>query len=292
MMVDHNNKKNQSDLDDQKMSNILAHLDASKYSLREIDIQQIQPNNHQPRQFFSEVDINHLANSIQQHGLLQPILVTQQGDHRYILLAGERRFRAVQKLKRTTIMAYVAINFPWEAAFTTALIENIQRENLTAIEEAQAYFKLLEQNQWTQQKLSTVVGKTRVYIANLVRLVKLPQFVQQLLLEKKMTTGQARPLISLIDQPLVLKNLVTDILKKNWTSAIVEKKVRQLINPNISTNLLQRGTDGHALQQLAHSLIQQLNTKIEIKKNKMTIHYQDINHLNQVLQKMNLLETN
>ena len=274
-----------------KMNKTIARLEeqAQTLQVKMLAVANIKVNPHQPRQLFDPEAIRWLAHSIKHHGLLQPILVTSDGGINYVLIAGERRLRAVQLLQQPHIKAHVLPDFDWKRTMILALVENIQREALKPIEEAWAYVKLMHDQQLTQQELANAMGKTRVYIANLTRLTKLPADVQHLLGQGKLNTGQARPLIALLDQPLLLAGLVREILRHRWTSQMVERKVKALLRPTRPhTNLRQ---PGGVLTQLENNLTQQLGTKVVIKNRELSIRYTSVAHLNRLLTQMNLLDS-
>ena len=163
---------------------------------QDIPIEWINVGPWQPRRRFDKAGLDELASSIRQKGIVQPILLRPTPDKpsRYQLVAGERRWRAAQLAKIHQVPAIIRELTDAEC-YEIALIENIQRSDLSVIEESQGYQKLLETNRYTQDQLSNIIGKSRSHIANLLRLLLLPPSVQSLLLERKITMGQARPLI-------------------------------------------------------------------------------------------------
>ncbi len=156
----------------------------------EVDLESIVPGPMQPRTHFDEASLESLAESIRSHGVVQPLLVRRRGDG-YELIAGERRWRAA-KLAGLTRVPVVVKEVPDESLLEIALIENIQRENLNPIEEAQAYKKLIETVGLTQEALASRVGRDRSYITNYLRLLRLPDDLQQLVKEGRLSTGHAR----------------------------------------------------------------------------------------------------
>ncbi|MDQ7032146.1 MAG: ParB/RepB/Spo0J family partition protein [Desulfonauticus sp.] len=189
-----------------------------------LDLALISPNPHQPRQVFDSEALKTLADSIQSKGVLQPILVRPKGE-KYEIIAGERRFRAAQIAGLEKIPAIIK-NLSDREALLLALVENIHREDLNPIDQAKALLKLKKEFDLSQEELAQKVNLSRSQVANLIRLLSLPEKIQNLLLEGKLSTGQARALIG-IDDPNVLENLVQEILEKNLTVRDVEKKVRQ-----------------------------------------------------------------
>ena len=195
-------------------------------SIGEIALSQIEPNPNQPRREFSEESLRELADSIIEIGIVQPITLRQIDEERYQIIAGERRFRASQLAGKETIPAYI-ITADDESTMEMALVENIQREDLNALEIALAYQKLIEQNNFSQEQLSKRVGKGRATIANFLRLLKLPAPVQMALKEKQIDMGHARALLSLDDPKLQIK-LFNEIQKNGYSVRQVEEIVRQM----------------------------------------------------------------
>ena len=195
-------------------------------SIGEIALSQIEPNPNQPRREFSEESLRELADSIIEIGIVQPITLRQIDEERYQIIAGERRFRASQLAGKETIPAYI-ITADDESTMEMAHVENIQREDLNALEIALAYQKLIEQNNFSQEQLSKRVGKGRATIANFLRLLKLPAPVQMALKEKQIDMGHARALLSLDDPKLQIK-LFNEIQKNGYSVRQVEEIVRQM----------------------------------------------------------------
>ena len=164
----------------------------------EIKLSEIRPNPYQPRKIFDDEKIGELAQSIKEHGVFTPVLL-RKSVKGYELIAGERRVRASKKAGLKTIPAIV-MEFTEEQMMEISLLENIQREDLNAIEEAQAYQRLIERLDYTQEKLAQRVGKSREHITNTLRLLKLPKSVQQLVTENKLSMGHVRPLVTIEDE--------------------------------------------------------------------------------------------
>ncbi len=197
-------------------------------TINEIPLSQIEANPNQPRREFDQAALEELAHSIQQLGIVQPITLRQMEDGKYQIIAGERRWRASQLAGLTAIPAYIrTIND--ENVMEMALVENIQREDLNAIEIALAYEHLLEKSGMTQEKVSERVGKSRAAIANYLRLLKLPAQVQMALQKKEIDMGHARALLSLASPSLQLK-LFKEIYKNGYSVRKVEELCHQLNN--------------------------------------------------------------
>ncbi|OOE14920.1 nucleoid occlusion protein [Fictibacillus arsenicus] len=193
----------------------------------QIPVQYIIPNRFQPRTVFIDERIEELSQTIEAHGIIQPIVVRGIGEDQYELIAGERRWRAVQKLGWEKIPAIVKEMDDSQTA-SVALIENLQREELTAIEEAMAYAKLLELHGLTQEGLAQKLGKGQSTIANKLRLLKLPQSIQDALLQKKITERHARALI-VLKTPEKMELVLAEILEKQLNVKQTEDRVKRMI---------------------------------------------------------------
>ena len=197
-------------------------------TINEVAIDQIEANPNQPRREFDQAALEELANSIKQLGIVQPITLRQMEDGKFQIIAGERRWRASQIAGLTAIPAYTR-TIKDENVMEMALVENIQREDLNAIEIALAYEHLLEKSGMTQEKVSERVGKSRAAIANYLRLLKLPAQVQMALQKKEIDMGHARALLSLSSPSLQLK-LFKEIHKNGYSVRKVEELCHQLNN--------------------------------------------------------------
>ncbi len=197
--------------------------------VKQIPVQNIVPNRFQPRTVFNEDKISELALTIRTHGVIQPIVVREYSDDKFEIIAGERRWRAVQSLNWETIPAIVK-EFNDKETASVALIENLQREELSAIEEAVAYSKLLELHNLTQEALAQRLGKGQSTVANKLRLLKLPDDVQNALMEKSLTERHARALIPLKDpekQVQLMKEIIERQLNVKQTEDRVVKMLEQ-----------------------------------------------------------------
>ncbi|ANB57289.1 nucleoid occlusion protein [Anoxybacillus sp. B7M1] len=198
--------------------------------VRKIPVSQIVPNRFQPRTIFDDEKIAELALTIRTHGIIQPIVVRECENGKYEIIAGERRWRAVQTLGWTEIPAIIK-NLNDKETASVALIENLQREELTPIEEALAYAKLLELHHLTQEALAQRLGKGQSTIANKLRLLKLPQEVQEALLQRTITERHARALIVLKDRDKQLK-LLKEIIEKQLNVKQTEDRVSKILEAN------------------------------------------------------------
>lgn len=199
---------------------------AGSGSICEIAIEQILPNPNQPRREFDESALQELSDSIRELGIVQPITLRDQGDGTYLIIAGERRWRASQMAGLKAIPAYVR-TVDDENMMEMALIENIQREDLNALEIALAYQHLLEQYNLTQERLSERVGKNRSTITNYLRLLKLPATIQMGLKDRRLDMGHARALLSINDPKLQIR-AYNEIVSQGLSVHKVEEMVREL----------------------------------------------------------------
>ena len=197
-------------------------------NLSEISISDIEPNPNQPRREFDQTALSELANSIKEIGIIQPITLRQMPDAKYQIIAGERRWRASQIAGLATIPAYIR-TVEDESVMELALVENIQREDLNAIEIALAYEHLSETTGMTQEKIAERVGKSRAAVTNYMRLLKLPAQVQMALKNKDIDMGHARALLSL-DSPSTQIKLFKEIQKNGYSVRKVEELVQMLKN--------------------------------------------------------------
>lgn len=199
--------------------------------IQDIELDKIVPNRYQPRREFSDDSIKELAETLDKDGLLQPIVVREDGEDHYEIIAGERRYRAAKSLNWETIPAIVN-NMNDDQAASLALIENLQREDLNPIDEAKAYTNLMKLNDLTQTALAKDMGKSQSYVANKLRLLKLDDDVQKALVEGKITARHGRALLNLSDddQERVLKEIEDKGLNVKQTEEIA-KDVDAYFNP-------------------------------------------------------------
>ncbi len=196
--------------------------------IEQIRIESIIPNPYQPRAVFDDERLDELCQTIEIHGIIQPIIVRAVLNNRYELVAGERRWRAAMRLGLPTIPAIIKDYSDADTA-SVALIENLQREGLTPIEEAFAYQRLIEVNNLTQASLAQRLGKRQSTIGNKLRLLNLPESVQSALSEKKITERHGRALLPLRDKDLQEK-LLQEVIEKNLNVQQTEQKVHRLLN--------------------------------------------------------------
>ncbi|MFJ7920955.1 nucleoid occlusion protein [Lysinibacillus fusiformis] len=194
-----------------------------------LPIDEIVPNRFQPRTIFDDEKIEELSRTIHTHGVIQPIVVRKTSENQYEIIAGERRYRAMKKLQWTEVPAIVR-NLTDKETASIALIENLQREELTAIEEAVAYQKLLELHELTQEALAQRLGKGQSTVANKLRLLRLPDEVQQAILQRKISERHARALIAIKDQPLQLE-ILQQTVDNDWNVRQLEEQIQAILHP-------------------------------------------------------------
>lgn len=204
---------------------------AGASSLNEIPLAEIEPNPDQPRKNFEAEALLELSNSIRQLGVIQPITLRKVADNKYIIIAGERRYRAAKLAELTTIPAYVRDTTD-EQMMEMALVENIQREDLNAVEVALSYKSLMEVCNYTQEQLSDRVGKKRATISNYLRLLSLPAEIQMGLKDRKIDMGHARALINVVDEADQM-DIYSQIIKQNLSVRKVEELVRKLAEKSV-----------------------------------------------------------
>jgi len=202
---------------------------ADNDEIREIQIDLIQPGRQQPRTTFDQAKLEELAQSIRTTGIIQPLLVRPSGGL-FELVAGERRWRAAQLAGLARIPAIVR-DIPDDNLLELALIENIQREELNPVEEANAYKRLIESLGLTQDEVARRVGRDRTFVTNYLRVLKLPTDIQALLEIDKLTFGHARALLS-VAEPVTQRRLAQKIVKHNWSVRETERRVRNLSAEN------------------------------------------------------------
>ncbi|MGE7623395.1 nucleoid occlusion protein [Viridibacillus sp. NPDC096237] len=201
----------------------------SAESVVKLLINEIQPNRYQPRTIFDDSKIEELARTIRTHGVIQPIVVRKMEEGHYEIIAGERRYRAMKMLEWTEVPAIVREMNDKETA-SVALIENLQREELTSIEEAQAYLKLLELHGLTQEALAQRLGKGQSTIANKIRLLKLPEEIQMAILKREISERHARALVPVKDKELQL-SLLQEIIDNDYNVRQLEQRIDEILNP-------------------------------------------------------------
>lgn len=259
---------------------------ASNEEIIEIDISELRPNPYQPRKVFKDEALQELADSIKEHGVFQPIIV-KKSIKGYEIIAGERRFRA-SKLAGLTKIPAIVRSFTDEQMMEIALLENLQRENLNAIEEATAYKSMIDKLFLTQDELAKKVGKSRSHITNILGLLRLPNEVQKMVAEEKISMGHARVLskleseekiIEMANQILESKMPVRD-LEAITSNDQVEKK----------NKIVRRSSQSNEFKYVEDLFREKLDTKVRIKDHKIEISFSNVADLNRILEVLDVKE--
>ncbi|MCL1864367.1 MAG: ParB/RepB/Spo0J family partition protein [Spirochaetes bacterium] len=264
-------------------------LTSDKNRIRDIDISKITANPDQPRYVFDENEILGLAESIKSVGLIQPIIVRAQ-DELFVLIAGERRLRAC-KLNGMKKIKSIVIEADDEKNLTIALIENIQRENLNPIEEARAYKLMINRFKLKQQDIAKKVGKDRTTITNSMRLLNLPEEIQNGIVDKIISAGHAKVLLSLEDRDTQLA-YYNDIIQKELSVRGLETLIAQENGSGSSRGNIQRTlqTKSPQIKKMEEMLISKLGTKVEIRhsgnKGKIEISYYSLDDFERIIDKI------
>ena len=240
-----------------------------------LKINQVEPNREQPRKHFEEDALLELADSIKQYGVLQPLLVRKRKDY-YEIIAGERRWRAA-KLAGVKEVPVIIKEYTEQQAVEIALIENIQRENLNPIEEAMAFKKLLTEFNLKQDEVAERVSKSRTAVTNSMRLLKLGEKVQQMIIDDMITTGHARALLAIDDEEQQYL-LATKIFDEKLSVRETEKLIKSLKNPKKQVNVVKTVENAFVYDDLAEKMKRVLGTKVSISpkgngKGKIEIEY-------------------
>ena len=247
----------------------------------EINLSELRANPYQPRKNFDEEALNELANSIKEHGVFQPIIV-KKSIKGYEIIAGERRFRASKLAGMQTIPAIVK-DFSDEEMMQIALLENLQRENLTSIEEAKAYKSIIESMNITQDELAKKVGKSRSHITNILGLLKLPASVQDMVLYNKLSMGHAR-VLSKLDDPKIVEDLAQRVI----TEDLSVRKLESIVYDNEEKEVKTKKSSNNEYNYMENFLKEKLGTNVKINNNKISIKFSNVQDLNRILEIMNI----
>jgi ParB family transcriptional regulator, chromosome partitioning protein len=243
----------------------------------ELSLSEIKPNPFQPRRIFDQEKIDELAQSIREHGIFQPIIVKKVKEG-FIIVSGERRYRAAQLVGLNTIPSIIR-QYEESKVAEIALAENLQRENLTPIEEAEAYKVVMNHLSLTQAELAKKIGKSRSHVTNMLGLLNLPDETQQMLLSNQISMGHARAL-SKLENPQQINKLAKLILAKQLSV----RQVEELTKTEVKTNKIKRQPKIKYLNE-EKRLTSYLNRKVKIDENKISIYY-DENELNEILNRL------
>lgn len=262
-------------------SNIMEN--ATTNEIQDIPINEIRPNPYQPRKSFNEEALRELSESIKNHGVFQPIIV-KKGIRGYNLIAGERRLRASKMAGLDKIPAIVK-DFSDDEMREIALLENIQRENLTAIELAWAYKGIIDNLDIRQEDLALRIGKSRSHITNTLGLLNLPEEVQKMILNGELSMGHARVLSKMEDE-----SKITDLAKKIINEGLSVHEIEEIskdeeIKKRVPITRRERNTD---YTNIENELKDILGTKVKVDNKKINIYFENVNDLNRILEIMNI----
>ena len=264
---------------------------ASGPGLVSIALQDILPGDAQPRQVFDERALAELAESIKEHGVIQPIVVRKRSGQQYEIIAGERRWRAAQRAGLEKIQAIVT-DAVEEKTLTLALVENIQRQDLNPIEEAEAYRRLNKQLGYSQAEIAKAVGKDRATVANALRLLKLPAPVRDQVLDGSLSMGHARALLSLDDDSAIIK-ASKQVRKAGLNVRQTEKLVADKKNPKKekAPKAKRPARESDAERDVRMRLQRALGTRVELSnqdgKGSFTVYFSSYDELEQIMAAMN-----
>jgi ParB family chromosome partitioning protein len=251
----------------------------------EIDIDLIEPNNFQPRTSFDEERLEQLAQSIRANGIIQPLLVRRLSAEKYQLVAGERRWRAAQRAGLLRVPCVVK-EIPEDKMLELALIENIQRQELNAIEEAHAYKRLIETLGLTQEMVAQRVGRDRTFITNYLRLLRLPEDIQRMVEAEQISMGHARALLG-VDEPEIQRKLAKEVNEKGLSVRQIERAIRRIVEGEETETVTTTKEDPNfkaAEDKLRRKLSSKVHILVNQKSNggKIEIDFFDDNDLNRI----------
>lgn len=254
--------------------------EATNEEIVEIAIDELRPNPYQPRKVFNDEALQELAASIKEHGVFQPIIV-KKSIKGYEIIAGERRFRASKIAGLSKIPAIIR-TFTDEQMMEIALLENLQRENLNAIEEAEAYKAMISKLHLTQEELSKRVGKSRSHITNILGLLRLPNEVQTMVNDGKITMGHARVLSKLESDEEII-SMANNIVNNKLPVREVEKLATD-DNVEKKNKITRKSNENSEYKYVEDIMIEKLDTKVKIKDKKIEIKFTNIADLNRILE--------
>ena len=261
---------------------------AADGALETLAVSAIQPGRYQPRRHFDDAALDELAASIKPQGLLQPLVVRAVARGRYELIAGERRWRAAQRAGLTELPALVR-EVPEQTVLALALIENIQREDLSPLEEAQALQRLIEEFGLTHQQTADAVGRSRAAVSNLLRLLELPAPVRALLDARKLEMGHARALATLPDKLAV--RLAEQAAAEGWSVRDLEAAARAAQTPSAAPRPAARKARDADLAALERELSEHLATRVQVRagrggRGRLVLHYHNLDALDGLLARL------
>ncbi len=254
--------------------------EADKDEIIEIDLSQLRSNPYQPRKIFDEEALKELSESIKEYGVFQPIIV-KKSIKGFDIIAGERRVKASKMAGKTTIPAIVR-DFTDEQMMQIALLENLQRENLTAIEEATAYKDIINALNITQDDLAKKLGKSRSHITNMLGLLRLPNSVQDMVLKSEISMGHAR-VLSKLENNEDITSLAEKVVNNNVSVRELENMVNSKYKRTVEINRRER-SNSKEYKYIEEALEDKLGTKVRLSSNKIVVNYTSLNDLNRILE--------
>ena len=256
-----------------------------KEEIVDINIDELRSNPYQPRKVFDEVALQELSDSIKQHGVFQPIIV-KKSIHGYEIIAGERRVKASKMAGLSTVPAIIR-DFNDTEMMEIALLENLQREDLNPIEEANAYIKIMEAKNLTHEELAKVLGKSQSYVTNMIGLVRLPEEVKQMVIEGKLSMTHARILSKMSDYNTIML-LAKRIVEENLSVRDMEEIAKgKNIDKIVKVKRLPKESD-QKYKYAEELLCEKLDSKVRVFKNKVEIKFNNIEDLNRILDIINI----
>lgn len=269
----------------QNVTDILEDIENGKDQRSQlmIPVSEIRPNPYQPRKIFNKEALEELSLSIQQHGVFTPILV-KKSISGYELITGERRWRA-SKMANLEEIPGIVVDFDDQQMMEVALLENVQREDLNVIEEAKAYEQLIQRLNYTQEQLAHRIGKSREHITNTLRLLRLPEEVQEKVTSKQLSMGHARALLGLKDEELMKK-----IAKQTIQQGLSVRRVEQLVKAQSQKKEEPKQEESVFVKDAKRKLEEYFQTSVHIGTHNISIHYENEEDLNRILELLNLVE--
>ena len=254
--------------------------EADKDEIIEIDLSQLRSNPYQPRKIFDEEALKELSESIKEYGVFQPIIV-KKSIKGFDIIAGERRVKASKMAGKTTIPAIIR-DFSDEQMMQIALLENLQRENLTAIEEATAYKDIINALSITQDDLAKKLGKSRSHITNMLGLLRLPNSVQDMVLKSEISMGHAR-VLSKLENNEDITSLAEKVVNNNVSVRELENMVNSKYKRTVEINRREK-SNSKEYKYIEEALEDKLGTKVRLSSNKIVVNYTSLNDLNRILE--------
>ncbi|MGY0402427.1 ParB/RepB/Spo0J family partition protein [Carnobacterium jeotgali] len=269
----------------------LSNIDAANEQVQQIPLTDIRPNPYQPRKTFDETALNELAESIRISGVFQPIILRESKVKGYEIIAGERRFRASKIAGKETIPAIIR-EFDEEKMMEVAVLENLQREDLTSLEEAEAYEMMMKKLKLTQEEVATRLGKSRPYIANYLRLLGLPDAVKEMLQKEDISMGQARTLLGLKEKKQITK-LAKRVVRDHLTVRQLEQLVNKMNQPKDEAEQpTKNDKKPYYIRESEERLMDKFGTSVSIneknQKGKIEIEYLSTDDLTRILDILNI----